>query len=217
MFSFGSKKKTQDVPVEEVQKLTSQGLGDKDIIKKLKSKGYSYDAIEKSMLSAVKQGVDEPQTQQPMTFEDPFPSQAPQQQGQQQQSQEMFPEFQSQDVPELSNFNPDAVVEELVEGVVEEKLAQYSSKFDKIEGDMNSIRSELRALPKGAPQQGNREWDAKVAELNDKLDELDARVGGLEKAFKQYLPSLTRNIEALSKMIHEMKEKQGVKEELAQF
>ena len=43
----------------------------------------------------------------------------------------------------------------------------------------------------------------------NKLDDLEARIGGLEKAFRQFLPSLTENIEALSKMIHEMKAKQA--------
>jgi len=36
---------------------------------------------------------------------------------------------------------------------------------------------------------------------------LEIRISGLEKAFRQFLPSLTRNIESLSDMVHEVKEK----------
>ena len=44
-----------------------------------------------------------------------------------------------------------------------------------------------------------------IQSLYAKVEDLEARVGGLEKAFKQFLPTLTRNIESLSAMIHEMK------------
>ena len=54
-------KERGEVPVEEVQKMTRKGMSDKDIIKHLKSKGYSYESIESAMLRAVKDGVgDEP-------------------------------------------------------------------------------------------------------------------------------------------------------------
>ncbi len=58
---FGSKKPKEEkaIPIEEVQKMTKKGMSDKDIIKHLKGKGYSYESIEGAMLKAVKEGVDD--------------------------------------------------------------------------------------------------------------------------------------------------------------
>ncbi len=206
---FGGKKKKGEVPIEEVQRMSAQGMGDKDIIKKLKSEGYSYDSIEKSMLQAVKEGVSE-EPAGAEGFQPTFPDTLEPQQ-RKGGAEALFPEFEPQEVPEIENINPELVIEELVEGVVEEKWNKFSSRMEKIENELNLIRAELKQ-PRQVQQGNTKEAEAKVAELAEQLDELDARIGGLEKAFKQFLPSLTRNIEALSRMIHEMKEKHGMQD-----
>ncbi len=206
---FGGKKKKGDVPLEEVQKMAAQGMSDKDIIKKLKGQGYSYDSIERAMLQAVKDGVEEPQ---PQEAEIPsFPEAMPQHR--KGEAEPLFPEFEPQEVAEMETVNPEIIVEELVEGIVEEKWNKFAPRLERLEGEMNVLRAEIRQAPKQAQGGGTKELETKVAELAEQFDELEARIGGLEKAFKQFLPSLTRNIEALSKMIHEMKEKHGVPEE----
>lgn len=209
-----AKKKKVDVPIEEVQKMNAQGMSDKDIIKKLKSQGYSYDSIEKAMLQAVKEGVDEPapvsDSNEMPSF--PEPPGAPQKRGS--EAEPLFPEFEPQEVPEMGTINPEVIIEELVEGVIEEKWNKFSSRIDKLENDLSLMRGEMKQIPKSVQQSNTKDLEAKIAEMNEQLDELEARIGGLEKAFKQFLPSLTRNIEALSRMIHEMKEKHGVPEEV---
>ena len=59
LFHKKPKEEKMNAPVEEVQKMTRKGMSDKDIIKHLKSKGYSYEAIEGAMLKAVKESVEE--------------------------------------------------------------------------------------------------------------------------------------------------------------
>lgn len=212
---FGGKKKKGEVPVEEVQKMSAQGMSDKDIIKKLKGEGYSYDSIEKAMLTAVKEGVDEPAPSGGVAeapgFSEPFDLQ--QKKGG--EADALFPEFEPQEVPEIESINPETIVEELVEGVIEEKWNKFSERVEKVESELSIMRSEIKQLPRGAGISGNtKDIEAKISDLNEQMEELEARIGGLEKAFKQFLPSLTRNIEALSRMIHEMKEKHGVHEEV---
>ena len=55
----------------------------------------------------------------------------------------------------------------------------------------------------------SKEEEQKFVDISSRVEDMEARVGGLEKAFKQFLPSLTRNIESLSAMIHEMRSRQG--------
>lgn len=216
------KKKHKDEhgsPVEEVQKMTRTGMSDKDIIKKLKAKGFSYDEIERAMLQAVKSGVsdEEPMMRkaQPTVPElesfyeeqptdDIFETPMPQPQRKQGRAQMEFEEPQEQ---------PELMLEELIEGVIEDKWHKFESNMKKLEEDFNKMRAEMSQFQqkvestKKEPQ--TKELEANFTELTERLSDIEARVGGLEKAFKQFLPSLTKNIESLSNMIHEMKSKQG--------
>lgn len=186
------KKREGPVPIEEIQQLTAKGLSDRDVIKKLKGEGYSYDAIEKAMLQAVKEGV-----------------------GEEPKREEQFnnPEEVTEQIPELGiaememseePIAPEILVEELVEGVVEDKLHGYKERMERVEEEITKLYARVKhaQLPQPVPE------DSGVDELTGRIEDLEARIGGLEKAFKQFLPSLTRNIEALSAMIHEMKAKQ---------
>ncbi len=189
------KKQEGPVPTEEIQQLTARGLNDRDVIKKLKGEGYSYDSIEKAMLQAVKEGVGE----EPAT-----PTEAPAEE----------PDQFAEQVPELGLAGlesveepvaPEVIVEELVEGVVDDKMHGYKERLDKIEEEITKLYARVKHAQVPPPQE-----DMRVDEMTSHIEDLEARIGGLEKAFKQFLPALTRNIEALSSMIHEMKAKQIV-------
>jgi len=207
---FHKKKQLGPVPVEEVQKLTASGMSDKDVIKRLKSVGYQYEEIEKALVSAVKRGVDK------TSFQPYNPMQ--------QHEKPQFP-----DLPELNEYrpeekdlieglqevnddiNPDIIVEEIVEGVVEEKWRKFEDKMKKMENDFITLSTQMKqAEQRPAKEQPAKDYDPKISDITEQMEDLQARVGGLEKAFKQFLPSLTKNIESLSNLIHEMKEKQGM-------
>ena len=187
------KKEPRELPINEIQELSSKGASDKEIIKKLKSEGYSYDTIERSMLQAVKAGVDQPEPVQEQAPADVF-----------QEEQGMSGELSLAELEET--VSPEIVVEELVEGVVEEKWQKAESRLEGMEGEISKIYARLKQAeqrPVNAPVR-----DERIDDYSERLEDLEARIGGLEKAFKQFLPALTRNIESLSNMIHEMKQRQ---------
>ena len=219
---FRKKKEAKPVPPEEVQKLLSQGMSDKDIIKHLKSKGYPYEEIEKAMMGAVKRGVEEPAATQYPQYT-PFPQQQTQQRMEKRELPEL-PELGEYSPPEQDIFAgleatepeiaPDIIVEEIVEGVVEEKWQKFEDKIKKMENDFTNLSLQLKKMEQlPTKEQPTKDYDAKIADISEQLEDLQARVGGLEKAFKQFLPSLTKNIESLSNLIHEMKEKHGIVQE----
>lgn len=185
------KKEPRELPINEIQNLSNQGSSDKEIIKKLKSEGYSYDTIEKSMLQAVKAGVDQPEPVQEQPQQDVF--------------EENFQDPGDLGLAAEETVSPEVVVEELVEGVVEEKWQKVESRLENMENEISKVyarvkQAEQRPLPEFK--------DERIDDYSERLEDLEARIGGLEKAFKQFLPALTRNIESLSSMIHEMKSKQ---------
>jgi DNA repair exonuclease SbcCD ATPase subunit len=212
------------VPVEKIREMSSVGMSDKDIIKKLKKEGYSYEDIEKAMLEAVKEGVGEgpvrrtASVQAPTRMEDNYnsePSTLEDVYGR--EVREDMPEM-STSVPELAAYTEEAdvpgsdvIIEELVEGVVEEKwqkltekLDRYEEKFEKIDEITKQLESKIDVKRDEFP---TKEIEGKITDFSTRLEDLEARIGGLEKAFRQFLPSLTRNIENLSNIIHEMKER----------
>lgn len=213
---FGKKEDKKEVPIEEVQKMTKKGMSDKDIIKQLKSKGFSYEAIENAMLKAVRDGVDDEKPKMVERMETEPPAQENIFQPAQDFSEEMIqalPEF-NMDTPVEDVEGPEVMLEELVEGVVEEKWRKFSDEMKKTEDNFDKVRAEIKQfemkLEMAKRDTPTRDLDARITALSEQLEDIEARVGGLEKAFKQFLPSLTRNIESLSTMIHEMKEKQSV-------
>ena len=216
---FGGKKKESDkpVPIDRVRAMTRSGMSDKDIIKQLKSEGYSYNDIEKAMLQSVKEGVSpepfapmmsRPEAEMPRqtslpTFEEEFYGQK--------NSEDIYEEL----APESSlgeGVTPEVVMEELIEEVVAEKIARYEERVKKIEDNMALLRAEVKHSSDIITTTPFESSSSKESE--DKIEEIEARIGGLEKAFKQFLPSLTKNIESLSDMIHEMKEKRGLEAEV---
>ncbi len=213
-----------NIPIDRIQTLSQKGMADKDIIKQLKSEGYSYDEIEKGMLQAVKQGVvpEEPYARPPPV---PLPRQpvpAPKQQSRLPSWEDIYtgepeeplsynePELLEGEAPSEDDISPELAIEELVEGVVNEKWERLEKRIETIEADQHRTKVMLSQMQQKKPESPqSAESSAKIEEIYKRLDEIEARIGGMEKAFKQFLPSLTRNIESLSKMVHEMKEKTG--------
>jgi hypothetical protein len=216
---FGKKKEEKrEVPINEVQQMTKKGMSDKDIIKQLKSKGYSYEAIEGAMLKAVRDGVDDekPRIMERMETEPPATENLFGPPHDEELSQDFLqaslPDF-DVNLPEDTE-TPEALLEELVEGIVEEKWRKFEDQARKTEEGFDKLRAEIKQfelrLEQTKRESPTRDLEARMSALSEQLEDIEARVGGLEKAFKQFLPSLTRNIESLSGMIHEMKEKQGL-------
>jgi DNA-binding transcriptional MerR regulator len=217
---FKKKAQAKGIPIDEVRKMTKKGMSDKDIIKKLKSSGYSYDEIESAMLQAVKSGV----TEEPMTREvepeipefESFYEQKPQPE----QEFSSLPELEA-DLPQEIE-DPSIMLEELVEGVIDEKWHKFEDNMKKMQDDLNRFRAEMQQFEqrieltkKDSPA---RDLEIRINDITEQLEDINARVGGLEKAFRQFLPSLTKNIESLSRMIHELKSKQSASfEEPAKF
>ena len=115
---------------------------------------------------------------------------------------------------ELENPDTDVVLEDLIEGVIEDRWQRLTDKLENFEDKINNIKENMKHIEgrvdTGSKESPAKETESKLADFNTRLEDLEARIGGLEKAFRQFLPSLTRNIESLSNIIHEMKDRTSV-------
>lgn len=227
MFSFMKKKENSprapsNVPVVEVRHLTELGMSDKDVIRRLKEQGYSFGEIEKAMMNAVKGGVNE-SAEAPLQME-PNIEYAPREPQNQEQNyttndqQDVFSNYNNnnEEVPTLGELNndegemavpgfqegiaPDVAIEELVEGVVDEKWGDFSSRMERQDSVISELRTEIRLLQNKIERLSNKPNESEEVsdKVNQQLEDLDVRINSLEKAFKQMLPSLTKNIQELT-------------------
>jgi prefoldin subunit 5 len=193
--------KKKPLSVDDVQVLQSRGMSERDIIKELKSRGHSYNDIERVMMQTVKVGAVEPlpESQQP-NFGDIYPDE--QQPNYEIETTELpFPE---------QTASPEVVIEELIEGIVEDKWEKLQKSISQMEQQISEMKAQIKARRPEPAAPVTADYDARLNDIESHIDELQARIGGLEKAFKQFLPALTNNIENLSGLIHEMKMKQGM-------
>lgn len=224
------KDEPRKLPIQEVYQMSSKGMNDKDIIKSLKSMGYSYDEIEAAMMQTMKEGVKNEGATTPQSVQ-AAPTMQQAQQSQLSPLEEMYAQsdeeipteqyeavFKERGLAPQEEISPETIIEELVEGVVEEKWHKFEEKLSKFEESLNKMHGMIKQMESRnehkIAEPKNAEFEMKIDDFNEHMEDLQVRVGGLEKAFQQFLPSLTKNIESLSRIIHEMKEKQGyVREE----
>lgn len=245
---FKKKPKIQGpVPLKEIQSLRSAGLSDKEIIKRLKDKGYDYNEIERALLQSLRSEVTSPSSvrgeetqlssEASPTFGDIFQSSS---QGRQlgyategtptrslqpvasgyrgiQEDTEEFSDLFGSDmgygppVEGEETVSPEVTIEEIVEGVITEKWAPIEKEIESLRKEQENIKkeiSEIKAITtKVSTEESKGSLISKIQEIEGRLNELEPKVSGLEKAFKQFLPTLTDNIRMLSQIVEKMKEK----------
>jgi len=98
--------------------------------------------------------------------------------------------------------NPTDIIEEVVEGVVEEKFEKIDEKFESVAKDVNKNKDEMENL-KNLMLSSFQKRDKTIDELKqsqnemkEEIEDLVIKCSALEKAFKQFLPELTEKVRA---------------------
>ncbi len=214
---FSHKEEESRIPIEEVRKLREQGKSDREIIVVLKNKNYPFQVIEKAMLQVLKSGVGPEQKKASTNPAGNYPNQPyhqtqpprpqPGQAGSQQESElptreELLPRpnipaIPGQEAPFESQFEPTDLIEEVVEGVVEEKFEKLDTKFEFIHKEQEKQKKDLEGIKNlfgsSIQKRDNTIEDLRedIGKLKEEIDALVIKSNALERAFKQFLPELT--------------------------
>ena len=180
-----------------------------------------------AVMTAVKETVTQPrqpamqpaQEMTPMGFAVPEPPQ---------QNDYEFPVEQTQpatewepSVPEMSEI-PVALsgatstteIEEVVEAVVEEKWKQLEFRLDAMEKRFDSVNERLHDIDlqmRTIKESGNAASggiEGKLDQYHENLEQIDARIGSIEKAFKETLPSMIDSVRAVNESLQKFGNKQ---------
>lgn len=200
-------------PVDKVKVMSRMGIGEKEIVKQLKTEGYSFSEIETAMMTAMKEGIDAPSQSYQQPMQQNYPQSVQQfQQPQTQQDlglswpklerpEEMYPEGAQQEL------SPEIAMEDLIENITYEKFDKYSKQLNKLSDIVDNIEEKLRFVEEKSQTKPIFELPR---EYEERLDSIESKVNGLEKAFKQLLPSLTKSVEELKTAIDTMHKNQPV-------
>lgn len=217
---FGHKEEeVGSIPTEEVRKMRESGKSDKEIIAELKNKGYPFQAVEKAMLEVLKSGVDSKRGSSSLIQERPHgpppgldsefepsplrerpslhePRRLP-------TREELMPRPAlptNQNVSLEMQSGPVDLIEEIVEGVVEEKFESLDTRFGSIQKEHEKLKESIENL-KNIFASSIQKRDTMIEEtkvefdkLKEKFEDIAIKCNALERAFKQFLPDLTEKV-----------------------
>ncbi len=227
----------QFVPTELVQRLAGQGLSEPEIINQLRSQGFSPSQIDSALSQALKTAVAPQQIQlpqQPQLGAPPerivagpavrsvlepltLPS-AP-------NYTEQQPEFTFEETPQEfaetpempKETGPEITLEEIIEGVVAERWGAFEERlnhFDEVDRafqqQLEELRKQLDSV-RSAVKQSEQTFIEKLEEFGGHVGGIEARIGSIEKAFKDFLPELTDNVRSMAEIVERMKKEEKKK------
>ena len=149
----------------------------------------------------------EPMQAPPQRFEAP-PQRAPQQVQAPQQIQYSRPEptkftFESSEnllQPELENVT----LEEIIEGIVAEKWQEFEGRLSNFEErdlqlqeQIQNMRQTMKEVEK-LVESKEVTLTGRFEEFGGNMEEIQGRIGSIEKVFKEFVPDLTRSVKMLS-------------------
>ncbi|OGW53626.1 MAG: hypothetical protein A2Y81_06500 [Nitrospirae bacterium RBG_13_43_8] len=199
------------IPADRVKELTTKGFSELEIIDVLRKEGYSPEDIDKSLSLALRGGITSQQPrqmqQQPQkqdgprlpTLEEiaPKPTEMPQmpetEGGEEYVEQESYP------------------TEEYIEYVVREKMGDNRRSMDEItlkakelEKRMETLHEQINVLIQTRTSEQTQLLN-RIDSFKGVMEDVEIRLGGMEKAFKETLPALIESVRALSDLVQRLK------------
>lgn len=221
------------VPTERVKELTFRGFSEIDTIDVLRKEGFSPVEIDRALNQATRERVEgraappapapaprypPQQAPAPAAPTPTFPPQRPREAeplpALPTLEQLAAPQREMPTVPETSlpsEYGQEYPTEEYIDYVVQEQFQDYAqqinefmNRYKALEQKMNDIRNQLNVLSQARTGEQQQVIN-KIESFKDAVDDLNARISGLEKAFKETLPALIESVRALSDLVQRLK------------
>lgn len=182
----------QDVPLDKVLNLRSQGFTDPQIVEALQREGYRTDQIYNAINQGDLKGPAQP-IQPPQAAPAPTPDLPPQM--------------------EEYGTGGSEKIEEIAEAIIDEKWKELTKNIDKIiewkdktETRMTEIERTFDEMKKSFESLHNAIL-GKVSEYDQNIVNLGAEIKAMEKVFQKLLPTFTENVHELSRITGKLTKK----------
>lgn len=211
IFDLGKKREEapkSTVPVDEVLRMKGQGFTNNQIVQALQRNGYKthqiFDAMNQADLrsagpveGAVPSELAEPSLGQPV-------------------EQDNIPDLPAEQPVEEEQAQPERYeehVEEVAEAIIEEKWEDLMKSINKLlewkeemENKMAAVEQSMKDLKENFSNL-QRSVFGKVAEYDKSMKSVGADIQAMESVFQKVLPTLTDNVNELSRLTKKAKEK----------
>jgi len=202
-FSLASK----GMPTERVREMSSKGFSEPEMIDVLRKEGYSAEDIDKALTQTLKAGVagQYPATtlQQP-AMQSQLPALEQVQQQMSQVPETSLPEnyyYPEQQYP-TQEYVDIAVREKMTD--VEQKVSEFEIRYEELKGKMDNIYDQMNTMLQTRTSE-QQQILGKIDSFTNTMNDIEARMGSLEKAFKDALPALIESVRGLTDLVQRLK------------
>jgi len=200
------------IPVERVRDLTGRGFSEVEVIDVLRKEGYSPEEIDNALTQNLKFAATTPQPaqQQPIDYPRTEPALPT--------LEDIVPKQQTPQIPETSlpqeyyqgyqqNYPTEEYVDYVVQarmGEITQKITEFSVKAQEIERRIQEVSDRINEIMslRNAEQ---TQILSKIETFKEGVGDIETRIGGLEKAFKETLPSLIESVRGLTDLVQRLK------------
>jgi hypothetical protein len=102
-------------------------------------------------------------------------------------------------------------LEELIEGVVaerwetfEDRLGNFEKRDVQLQQQIGDLRKELSNV-RNAMKEREQNLVGKLDDFGESMTGIQGRIGGIESAFKEFVPAMTENVRAMSGLVEKFK------------
>jgi hypothetical protein len=191
------------IPVDRVREMSSRGFSEPEIIDVLRREGFSPDEIDKALTQALRirvTGAPEKEEIELPTLEE-ITKEAP-------KEEVKMPEMPETSLPESYS---EGLTEEYVDYIVQTRVSEIvdrvndiSLKYKELEKRIEFLQSQVNDILKTRSDE-QKQILQKIDSFNETVNDVNVRIGGLEKAFKETLPALIESVRALSDLVQRLK------------
>ncbi len=222
-------KKPEKPPVDRVLDLSKQGNSDAQVSESLRKEGFAASDINKAYAGAVKSAVAAPaptasqqfaplsEVSQASVTDFEIPSQSAESYPAEAQAEPVETQESgwTPEVPEtgIMGIAPPSTgeLEEIVESVVEvkwkdlqERLEDMHERIDAMESKITTLDVQYNTLKDaGTSERGS--IGSKIDEYKDSINGIEARIGSIERAFKETLPSMIDSVKSITEVVEKLK------------
>ena len=188
-------------PTERVKELAARGFSESEIINVLRREGYSPQEIDSALSQAISSAI-APKSEK--KEEKLLPTYAEIKK----EEEKKGPEIPETSLPEYYYSYPS---EEYIDAIIEARMSELNEKIVEIGARYNELERRLEAIDEkinklaSARSEEQAQILQKIELFKESFEELNTRIGAIEKAFKETLPALIESVRALSDLVQKLK------------
>jgi len=200
------------VPTNRIKELSSKGFSEPEMIDVLRKEGFSADEIDKGLTQILRAGAtgeSQPLPASSFLQKTDEKSQLPI------LSQLEVPKPDMPQIPETSlpqeyyqeQYSPEEYIDYVVKdrvSDVDKRISEFTIKYKEMEKRMVEVHDQLNLLAQTRTGE-QQQILARIDDFRETVNDVDIRLGGLEKAFKETLPALIESVRCLSDLVQRFK------------